>query len=208
MIYDREKISEQIPLYVNGTLPEEEYLLFVELLNTHTEIQRELETFMAMQEMYQEENKHLSGPSEQLFERIQKRIANGKFLSDKPSSLQIFLDFCKSILPSPQLAWSVVAVQAIALLLMVVTVPQKETLQTLSSQQTVQAEGFRINVVFQNTAMEQDIRQLLGECKAVIVDGPTAEGLYVVVSQSKMDVDTLLTYLRSKNIVIFAEQAL
>lgn len=208
MTYNKEIISEQIPLYVDGNLSEKEQLEFEELLNNYPEIGEEIEAYMAMEEMYSEMSEQLPEPSAELFQKIEQRIFSKESESSQLTIVDKIQDFFKSILPSPQIGWGLAAVQAIAIVFMLTTgIPTSDqSLRTLSNSESSQQDGKRINIVFDKSAMEGDIRKLLLKHGATIMSGPTSEGLYILSSQSDMDMDTLLDLLREKTIVLFAEK--
>ena len=210
MTYNEEKISELVPLYVAGELSGQELEEFEMLLLNHPEIEEEVEAYVAMQEMYSEMREQLPEPSQELFEQIEKRINTEEPKSRKISFYNQMQEFLRSIFQLPQIGWGLAAVQAIAIaLLLAGGVPSpEESILTLSDSHSSQESVSKINIIFHGDAMEKEIRKLLLELHASIISGPTSEGLYIIATPVNMATESFLDQLRSKSIVVFAEQTL
>ena len=74
--------------------------------------------------------------------------------------------------------------------------------QTLSIN-TESSVGVKINIVFKEDAMLKDIRQLLNNSEAVIINGPTENGLYILQVRKGHDIATRLNAIESSQIVKF-----
>ncbi len=210
MTYKREEISELLSLYDTDDLSRQEREAVEQHLANDEDVRSELVAQRAMQEMFSEMGKSLHRPEPDVFKRIE---ANVDALTDIPSKSTESLykkvgDFFRSLLPKPQFAWGIAAVQMAVLVLLISTSHQESSYQTLSHNPAGSEQLTKINIVFDPASMEQDIRALLRTIDASIIEGPTEEGLYVIAIPSKTDQDTLLKTLRNSKITLIAEVAL
>ncbi len=73
-----------------------------------------------------------------------------------------------------------------------------------------QIPGLRIQVTFQETATEQEIRRFIQQWNGKIIDGPTAQGLYtlIVPKTDAITMDVLLNSLKDQPTLIRSVQPL
>ena len=108
-------------------------------------------------------------------------------------------EFIRTTFFSPRVAWAVAAVQLLLLVTLVGTMPDRQEFETLSSGGATTETVLKINIVFEEDAMEKDIRALLNHLDAGIVAGPMANGLYVIeIAQSPSPDDVLKALMDSK----------
>jgi len=151
-----------------------------------------------------------------LFARIEESIGDFPLAGKEqhaPSSSPVQDLFCKlrGYFSRPQLAWGVVAVQAIALCLFVAYSPVTNTYQTLSADRAdtqVTAEPI-FYVIFHGNAQLGEIEQLLTRSNAAIINGPGKRGIYTirVHPELPMTVKEVLTTLEDSSLIMFIEQA-
>lgn len=209
MKYKLEELKEMIPLYLNGTLSEEENRIFEDALNKIPELKKEFLEFLEIKNSYKEVQDELSPPSENLYKKISERIGAGKEselpLSTKAYPMKI-KKFLKDFFTSPVFSWGLVAVELIFIFLLSFYLLREERYKTLTAQEH-RKEGVKINIVFDAEAKEKEIREVLKEIGANIVSGPTSEGLYKIELKKGKDLESALQYLKKFRIVKFAEKA-
>lgn len=210
MTYKPDELRELIPLYLNGTLPQDERQKFEEALNKYPELRRELMEFSEIKDLYKEIKKEVPPPSELLYKRILSSIrseAEAVSASQKKGHIEQFQNFLKGFFSSPRVSWGIVAVQLVIILLLVITTSKEDRFRTLTSEHISRGEGIRINVVFDKESREKEIREILNSIGASIISGPLPEGLYIIELKDERDTEAVLKTLRSSRIVRFAEKA-
>ena len=184
MKYDHDELREMIPLYINGRLSADETAIFEKALENDPVLEQELAEFEEVAALYPDIEETVPFPSsERVFARIMDNIdveEKQTPADDQISLIEKMTDFFRTTFFSPRVAWAVAGVQLVLLITLVGTLPDKEVYQTLSSGQSSTAVAQKLNVVFNEDAMEKDIRALLNKIDAGIVAGPLANGLYVI----------------------------
>jgi hypothetical protein len=210
MTYSLNQLKEMIPIYLNGRLSEKEHAAFDEGLQRFPELEKELADFAEIQQSYATIEKEIPLDSDALFARIQNNIQKDAAQAPQSQIKAWFEQLRQKVADwyhTPALSWSLAGVQFAALLLVVMLIPQKQAYQTLTAP-PVHADGIRINAVFHQEAKEIEIRTLLQQVGATIVDGPSATGLYVLEVGTSTDIDALIQTLTASGIVRLAEKAL
>ncbi|MFQ5901990.1 MAG: anti-sigma factor family protein [Thermodesulfobacteriota bacterium] len=209
MTYKPEQLREMIPLYLNGTLSEEERRTFEDDLEDNPELKHELMEFSEIKGFYKTIEEEIPLPSENLYERVLHNIRSEPVSSvtRKEGYGDRLWEYVRAFFFSPRFSWGLVAVQLGIILFLVITLPRGERFQTLTSEYTLKEEGIRINVVFDEAAMEKEIREVMTRVGAKIIDGPSPVGLYTIVVKDYQDIEQLLNVLNQTEIVIFAEKA-
>ena len=210
MTSDLRKWREFIPLYLAGSLPEDQRQALERALEKYPLLQREFEQFAELEAMYAELKRDAPAPSETAFRRIEASIRKTETRrSTKP------LSFCSQRLHAaaaglfdrPRLAWALVAVQMAIIVLLVAGQKPSPTYRTLSaSPRTVEAPAV-LQVVFQEQTTEVQIRNVLLGIGATIVAGPNPEGLYTLVLADPSRVREALEKLKQNPVVRFAQKA-
>ncbi len=78
MKYKLKKLREMIPLYLDGTLPEEEKRIFEDAIEKIPELKKEFLEFLEIKNSYKEIESKLPPLSENLYKRISERIGERK----------------------------------------------------------------------------------------------------------------------------------
>jgi hypothetical protein len=210
MIYSFDKLRELIPRYLNNTLSEKEREEFEDTLNRYPELKLELKEFSEIKQTYKEIEKDVPPPSDVLYQRVLKNIQPQIRLSLIPQRkgyLEQIQEFLKRVSGSPRISWGIVAVQFAIILLLLITLPQRDGFKTLTSRQPLPGEGIKINVIFDKGSKEKEIREMLNRVGATIVMGPSLDGLYILEIKEGQDVEKVLKQLKKTGVVNFAEKA-
>jgi len=210
MTYSLEELRELIPLYLNQRLSEKERRAFEDSLNQYPELKSELNEFSEIKEIYKEIEKDVLLPSDALYQRVLKNIQpqiKFSLVPAKKSYLGQIQDFLKRVLGSPRVSWGIVAVQFAIILLLLIALPKEGPFRTLTSRTPLPAEGIKINVIFDKESKEKEIMDLLIKAGAIIIRGPSPEGLYIIEIERKQDIKRVIEDLKETRIVKFAEMA-
>jgi len=210
MKYDIETLREMMPLYINGRLSESEKTAFEEALAKNAALKQELAEFEEIAALYPEMEEAVPFPSDdKVFARIMDNIEAQEKKTvpgDPPMLFAKLAEFFRTTFFSPRVAWAVAGVQLVLLITLVGTLPDKQDYQTLSSGQTASAASQRLNVVFDENALEKEIRGLLKKIDAGIIAGPMANGLYVIeVRTAERSGEDALKLLLDSKLVRLAE---
>ncbi|HHL35219.1 MAG TPA: hypothetical protein ENJ30_12720 [Desulfobulbaceae bacterium] len=127
------------------------------------------------------------------------------------SPVQALLNMIRNSFRRPQLAWGIVAVQAIVLCLFIASAPIKNTYHTLSANRTdIGAQAGPIfYVIFHENARLREIEQLLARTNGAIINGPGKRGIYTIRFHPtpSATVKKLLTTLKNSSLITFIERA-
>ena len=206
MNYTLENLRDMIPLYINGRLSESEKKDFETALGKHPELSRELIEFKEINEGYKDIKQDAPSSSNDLYPRIIENIKKQKpkaLLSAAPGLINQILRTLKSVFGSPQLSWSVVAVQLFVIISLLIFYPTDNKFKTLSENHIAEDSGM-INVVFKEDAKEKDMRRLIEGVNGSIISGPTPDGLYIIKIKNINDIEIVLTGLKNSDIVRLA----
>jgi len=210
MTYSLEELKELIPLYLNQRLSEKERRAFEDGLNQYPGLKVELKEFSEIQKIYKEIEKDVAMPSDTLYQRVLKNIQpqiKFSLVPAKKSYLGQIQDFLKWVFHSPRLSWGIVVVQLAIILLLLIALPKEGPFRTLTSRTPLPAEGIKINVIFDKESKEKEIMDLLIRVGAIIIRGPSPEGLYIIEIERKQDIKRVIEDLKETRIVKFAEMA-
>jgi len=207
MNYTPENLKEMIPLYINGRLSESEKKDFEKAIRKYPELTRELMEFAEIKGGYNDLKREAPTSSNELYERILNNIRQNekevRLQVVKPVLLDKIWWMLKRAFSSPQLSWSVVAVQLLVIVSLLIFYPTDNGFRTLSENHIGEDSGM-INVVFKEDAKEKDMRTLIQEVNGSIVGGPTPDGLYIIKIKNVNEIEIVLTNLKSSNIVRLA----
>jgi len=204
MKYDAAALKEMIPLYINGRLSDSERAAFEAALASDPALKQELAEFEEIAALYPDIEEEIPFPSsDRVFSRVMDNIDAQEKKAASPDGPGVLFeklaDLIRTTFFSPRVAWAVAAVQLVLLVTLVGTMPDTQDFETLSSGGATTATVLKINIVFEEDAMEKDIRALLNQLDAGIVAGPMANGLYVIeIAQSPSPDDVLKVLLDSK----------
>ena len=200
---DYEHIRSLIPLYVRGNLEDRERAAVEGAIDEYPELKREVEEWKKIQGAYRLMEERLPEPSADL--RV--RIIDGIESEREDSLVQRFREWFSRLTPSPVLPLAVILAQLVIIIAGGVYIIREQTgYRTLSREGVVQTEMIRINVVFEESATEADIRNLLLDVKGKIVDGPYTSGLYIIGVPSD-GIEVALRKLKDSPIVVLAERS-
>lgn len=213
MIYDVEALKEMIPLYLNGQLSDEEQKAVAQGLKDHPELAAEVAEYEAIQASYPDLEAETPFPRQDiLFGRIMDKIDSEEAtpVGDQAAAREVksgwrekLADFFYTTFRSPKVAWSVVVFQIVLLVALLAGMPQRGTFQTLTAPDHLPDGRITLNVVFDGNAREKDIRAVMLEAGATIVDGPSAEGRYIVAIGADRSPEAVAETLLRSGIVSF-----
>ncbi len=204
MTFKLDDFKEFVPLYLNNRLSADDRAAFEQAIDKDPELKRELDEFSEINTLYKEIEQEIPMPADDLFKRVSARIKSRAQAS--PSLKENLIDTLKSIFYSPRVSWAVTAVLLAVILFMAFPSQNSEKFKTLTLKNTYD-HGTKINIVFDKEAKEKDIRGILTETEAVIISGPTPEGLYTILIKDKDAVEARLKTLRSSKTVKLAERS-
>jgi hypothetical protein len=206
--YDK---SELVPDYCNNRLDANERADFESRLRDDHELLDECRDFQAFQKLYRQIDPAEPSPSDAIFDRIAREVGAGHKVERKapeqtsPLAESIRL-FWQQIRESIAVPWMFAAAQAVVIVFLLIPAPRHDTYSTLSAKGVASiAEKIGINVVFRPSAPESDIRGLLHTIQGSFSGGPSSEGRYVVIINSRSNLDTAVQTLKQSEIVVFAE---
>ena len=210
MKYDAAAFKEMIPLYINGRLSDSERAAFEKALESDAALKQELSEFEEIAALYPDIEEKIPFPSsDRVFSRIMNNIdAQEKKAASPDAPGMVFeklAEFIRTAFFSPRVAWAVAAVQLVLLVTLVGTMPDTQEFKTLSSGGAATETVLKFNIVFEEDAMEKDIRALLNQLDAGIVAGPMANGLYVIEITESQPPDDVVKALLDSKLVRLAE---
>ena len=133
-------------------------------------------------------------------EKRQKSSVNQSIFS------RIF-EFINDHIATQKVGWAVAGGQCAVIMFLVFSPPVSDmnTFKTLSIN-TAPGNSIEVNIVFKENAMQKDIKQLLNNSDAIIVNGPTDNGLYILKIQQGHDLATRLQTIENSKIVKFVSK--
>lgn len=157
---------------------------------------------------YHDLSEKLPKPPSNAFSRIMDNIkAEEKQQQDShyQSILSRIFEFINIKIMRPKIGWAVAGVQFAVIMFFFFSPPASEmnNFQTLSVN-TIAGKSVEINIVFKESAMQKEIRQLLNHSDAIIINGPTENGLYIIKVSQGHDLAIRLQTIRNSKIVKFA----
>lgn len=164
-------IIELLPWYINNSLDEEENRMVAEALERDHELKKEYELLKSLSATIKSEE--IQTPGEIGFARLKRSMKTTAQFNEKTEQAD-----------SAATRWKFAAIAASLLLVVQVSF----TLNQTSEQQYYRPLGSEnkakstISITFSPNATEQQIREVLLESHAIIVDGPSAAGVYQIHS--------------------------
>ena len=147
-------------------------------------------------------------PPSNSFSRIMDTInAEEKKSINSQSLFSRIFEFIHDTLVTPKIGWAVAGVQLAVIMFLVFSPPVSDmnTFQTLSIN-APSGKSVEINIVFKEDAMQKDISQLLINSGAMIINGPTESGLYVLRVNHGHDFEIRLQAIENAKIVKFVSK--
>lgn len=152
-----------LPFYLNGTLSADETESVEQALAEHPDLQEELAFLSALREHLEGQQNSVNSPGELGLKRLQQQLHNKK---SKP----------------PTQGWRIAAIAASFMLMLqtAVTWQRDEPVHYIPAGGSSEAEvsGTLVSVTFVPSATEQQIRAVLLESNSLIINGPSALGIY------------------------------
>lgn len=209
-----EKYFDMIPLYMDGLLSSDEKNEFELQLKNDPALKAEVEEFRMLQESYDGLEDDLPEPSDDVFARIMDKIEEAPVTQKEKTQTFSFFEFLNSVsdyvrpaFTAPKLAWSVAAVQMAVLVILVFSFPDNTKFETLSDPGSKPDTGIHLNVVFEETAMEKEIRVLLSSIDAEFASGPGTGGMYVISLGENAQKEKAVEVLKQSGLVKFVNDS-
>ena len=216
----KEEIKLLIPWYLNGTLNDEENKIVEEYLGNNPSSKEEIGIYNLIKSSVNKADKILEQESSPQFammeEAIMQRIDSAaktetvfsrepkETLTDKISAF--FQSFTLPAMnPVPIAALLLIQFALIAGLIAKLYFEEPNQYTILSGEETVETQGIKIMVVFENSATEKEIRDILLDINAKIVDGPKANGIYILSvgnEENTIKAESIIKELKSKKEII------
>jgi anti-sigma-K factor RskA len=169
---NKQELEALLPFYLNGSLDESEKVRVERALAEDEDLRQELAFIEIMQQQIQQLPEQ--SPGEFGLKRLQRS------LKQQQAQHQHQIGHAEKQLTPAKKGWQFLAIAAsLILVLQTVTVVQKQDdYQAAGGNNVVQKHADTVSVTFTGNATEQQIRQLLLAHNIVIIDGPSAIGLY------------------------------
>lgn len=209
-----------LPWYLNGTLKPEELAKVENHISICSECKSEIERLRLIQLSIIESSEAITVPEKQMEDDIMRRIDLYESSIKSPADFSLWAKVNQLIesfhIPnfSPALAMTLVVIQlAVIGILSGKLYTQDQKITTLSgNNSTIKYGGPRFIVVFNSSASEGEIRKLLTQFNAKIIDGPKANRFYILQLEEKPEAEIttekILEELKNKTDVIeFVEPA-
>jgi anti-sigma-K factor RskA len=217
MTRDINHYRELLPEYVNGLLDAQTKADLEKQIQADDDLKKELEELNQLKQSYSSLSETIQGPSLKAFPRIMENIEslenpgrNRQIISQSDMvGVRQWIEILRDWMAVPKNAWAFASIQMAVIVVMAVVLfssPADHTYQTLSTGSPLSGPVVHINVVFEGTAMEKEIRDLLTGIHAGIVDGPGQTGLYVIAVSEDQPVDQVLMQLKNAGIIKFVQK--
>jgi anti-sigma-K factor RskA len=217
MTSDTSIYSDYIPGYYHGTLEPELQIRFEEELENNPTLRQELDDFRKFATLYHDLDHETPQPSPQLFARItagidkaaEKRQTNQTGLNRLSGFSAALRNTLRRLKESYSLPWSVVALQAVVLVVLLLPATSEKSYETLSNRAVLQSQGSgeTYNIVFRPETTESEIRQLLLKAKATIISGPSAQGRYIIMFTSDEQSQRQQNILKNNASILFFDKS-
>lgn len=216
MTSNTEQLREKIPLYLNGSLSEQQARIFEQQISKHPELERELAEFSAIDSTYDPIDMPDGQQFDGMFKQIEVKIGEGvtkpeqaqEQVSQKPRTQlqQRWLDKIKDLFLNPFVGWGVALAQ-FALIAVVIfqTSGQENDIRYKSLSSDTSQEAATINVVFTEAATLAELNSLMLEHQLEIIAGPGRGKAYQLSLKQNSRLDDVVQQLRQSDIVRFAE---
>jgi hypothetical protein len=178
-------------------------------LNQFPELKQDLADFSEIKGIYHEIEKEIPFPPGTLYPRILERVKTEPRISLNfkwKGYIDRIRQPLRGLFRSPRLSWGLVAVQLVIILVLAFGLSEGDRFRTLTSRETLPREGARIHLIFDQDSLEKEIREVLNQVDAIIVRGPSPEGLYTIEVKDDDEMERVLNLLKKSKIVRFAEK--
>lgn len=187
------ELKDLIPLYVKGLLPAVQREEIETALKSCPELETEISYWKTVESAYKNISRIMPGPSPRLYQKITERVK-------KPGLIG-------RLFPSRRVVFAFAAVQVVLIIMLGgYIVQQKAEYRTMSMPAGHNEYSVQINVIFEDTATESEIREILLKTDGQILYGPSRSGLYRIGYKSREHAESALVTLRSSGSVSMAEK--
>lgn len=194
-------IRELIPMYVKGLLTASQHEELEKALTVCPEFETEVIEWLEIKKAYGFIEKELPLPSSRIYSKIAETIDKEKGLG-----FSRFLHGKFKIAPGFSLA--LIAAQFLIIITLAMHMAGlKPEYRTLSAPAIKTDMPVKINIVFAENVSEAEIRKLLLQVNARIIDGPYSSGLYIIGLPSEDKAKAALKTLKKDSIVTMVERA-
>ncbi len=209
--------SDLIPEYLNGLLDTDTKALFEEKLANDNALQMELEEFVDFLQLYQNADSEEPQPDDTQFNAILSSIDAGvekksrliQKNKSEPAVMANLLEIWDWLKASFTFPWGVALAQAAVIIFLLVPGTSQDTFKTLSRSPGIDSASpaISVNIVFQKSAGEEEIRKLLLGLGGSIISGPSVQGLYIVQLLSDKTISQTMEILNDSTIISFSKRA-
>ena len=208
-----QQLREMIPLYLNGSLSEQQASEFRLQIKKYPELELELDEFEAIDNTFDPINMPDEQQFDSLFKQIETKISQNAQKQEQVvqksyiEPQQSWLDNFKDLFSNPFVGWGVALAQFALIAVIVFQTPTQENelrYQSLSAD-TPQATA-SINVVFTETATLAQLNALMLEHQLEIIAGPGRGKAYQLSINQGSQPDDVVQQLRQSSVVRFAEK--
>ncbi|HEY5603727.1 MAG TPA: RNA polymerase sigma factor [Gammaproteobacteria bacterium] len=210
-------LRELIPLYINGALSGKHKIAFEKSLKNDPSLKQEYMEFYEIEAYFDQ----LDTVSKQHLDSIYSIVVNSLDDLQEPSDSEadeghsdsIKMDLLREILSSARIGWGAAALLFALLLIVLVFIGPDNASPVeakVSTAPILQQPGKvkQLNVIFQDNATNQQIRDLLLALQAELYSGPTNIGLYTItIAGNEQRAQEVLNALRNSSVVVVAEPA-
>jgi hypothetical protein len=208
-------LRELIPLYINGALAGKHKIAFEKSLKNDPNLKQEYMEFYEI-EAYFDQLDTVSKPHlDRLYTTVRNSLDNLQEQSEadveEEQSRTEKADFLHVMLSSSRTGWSLAILQFIILFIVLLFVAPDDSdpvEPNITATQILQQQGKgkKLNVIFQDDATHQQIRDLLLALQAEVHSGPTEIGLYTItIDGDERRVQEVLNTLRNSGVVVLAD---
>jgi len=207
-----DELRNMAPFYVQGTLSGEEKEAFEKGLSKYPQLQDDVDTYSEIGSFYREIEEEITPPSGQAFTAIMENISLKQFQPAQQdtfvASLRQIKEWFSQIFSVPKLGWGLAVVQCALIIFLLLPNRQDTHYNTLSSSQNVTTGQKTIQLVFDETTTEREIRRIMDTINGEITGGPSTEGMYQISLPQNSNVESTVKNLRKNKKIIFVEKAL
>jgi hypothetical protein len=207
---DTDTLQQLIPLYINGALEAEERLRFEQEMWRNRALRREYHEFLVIERAFRSMERDALPNLDATLDTVMAYARNEMPLPVRTRVKTAASAISQRARRRRTLTWVGWGVAAMPLVIgsgvaWIASHHERSELTTLS---TAGPKHQRINVVFADSARQEDVRALLQSVNARIADGPSKVGLVSLELQdASPDVARVMETLRSSPLVVFAEAA-
>jgi len=210
-------LRELIPLYINGALSGKHKIAFEKSLKNDPNLKQEYMEFYEIESYFDQLDSASKPHLDRLYSIVKNSLDDIEEASESNADAEqdsvAKIDFLHELLSSSRIGWGLAILQfAVLALVMVFVVPdnsnpaEADIIAAQLLQQ--QSRGKLLNVVFQDDATNQQIRDLLLALQAEIYSGPTEIGLYTIqVQGDEKRAQEVLNTLRNSGVIVLADPA-